>query len=182
MRRWQVGAVIDASLHNTAREHIRGVDLAIDYGAELGEASRLTIAGSATYLDAERQSAANLPYEGRSGLIFTPPTFRARGSVNWETPAVQLSVSLNYLDDTLDNRFPVTEQIGSFTTFDLSGSFRTDKEKGLLRDLELRLSVQNLLDERPDLIRTSDPTYAPYDSTNHSPIGRFVSISVTKQW
>jgi iron complex outermembrane receptor protein len=178
----QVAAVVDASLHNTAREHIRGLDLSIDYDARLGEDSRLSVAGSATYLDAERQSAANLPYEGRSGLIFTPPKFRARGSASWETSAVQLSASLNYLDGTLDNRLPVTARIGAFTTLDLSGSLRTGNGNGLLGGLELRLGVQNLLDKRPDLIRTSDPTYVPFDSTNQSAIGRFVSFSATKQW
>lgn len=178
----QVAAVIDSSLHNTAREHIQGVDLAFDYAANLGANSRLTIAGSATYLDATRQSAANLPSERRSGVIFTPPKFRARGSASWETSAVQLSASLNYLDGTLDNRLPVAAHIGAFTTLDLSGSYRMGKGHGLLGDLELRLNVQNLLDERPDLIRVSDPTWVPFDSTNHSAIGRFVSFSVTKQW
>jgi len=178
----QVAAVIDSSLHNTAREHIQGVDLAIDYRASLGEDSLLTFAGSATWLDAKRQSAANLPYEGRSGLIFTPPKFRARGSLSWETSAVQLSASLNHLDGTLDNRFPETARVSAFTTLDLSGSYRTGKGHGLLDDLELRLNVQNLLDKRPDLIRVSDPTWVPFDSTNQSAIGRFVSFSVTKQW
>ncbi|MDT8760536.1 TonB-dependent receptor [Sphingomonas psychrotolerans] len=178
----QVAAVIDASLHNTARERIRGVDLSIDYVASLSADSRLILAGTATWLDAKRQSAATLPWEGRSGLIFTPPKFRTRGSLSWETSAVQLSASLNYLDGTLDNRLPATSRIGGFTTLDLSGSYRSGKGHGFLDDLELRLSVQNLLDERPDLIRVSNPTYVPYDSTNHSAIGRFVSFSVTKQW
>lgn len=178
----RVAAVVDASLHNTAREHIRGIDLAVDYGAQLGVDSRITLAGSATYLDAKRQSAANLPYEGRSGLIFTPPKFRARSSVGWESAAVQFSASLNYLDSTLDNRLPITARIGAFTTVDMSGSYRTGKGHGLLADLEFRLNLQNLLNEAPDLIRTSDPTWVPFDSTNQSAIGRFVSLSVTKQW
>lgn len=178
----QVAAVIDSSLHNSAREHIRGLDLAFDYATSLGADSRLTIAGSATYLDATRQSAANLPYERRSGVIFTPPKFRARGSASWESSTVQLSASLNYLDGTLDNRLPVAAHIGAFTTLDLSGSYRTGKGHGPFDDLELRIGIQNLLDKRPDLIRVSDPTWVPFDSTNHSAIGRFVSFSVTKQW
>jgi iron complex outermembrane recepter protein len=178
----QVAAVVDSSLHNTARERIRGVDLAIEYGVRTGTDSRIAITGAATYLDAKRQSAANLPYEDRSGLIFTPPKFRARGSASWETSAVQVSASLNYLDGTLDNRLPATTRIGAFTTLDLSGSYRTGEGHGLLANLELRLNVQNLLNETPDLIRMSDPTWVPFDSTNQSAIGRFVSFSVTKQW
>ena len=95
---------------------------------------------------------------------------------------VQLSAALNYLDGTTDNRFSVPTRIGSFTTFDLSGSVRTREGRGPLDRIELRLSAQNLLDEQPDPIRVTNPTYVAYDSTNQSPIGRFVSFTVTKQW
>lgn len=178
----QVAAIIDSSLRNTAREHIRGVDLGIDYSADLGADSRLQLSGSASYLDAARQPAADLPYERRSGLIFTPPKFRARGSASWATSAVQISAALNYADGTLDNRLPATARIGGFTTLDLSGAFRPAAGHGMLSNLELRLNVQNLLNAEPDPIRTSDPSSIPFDSTNQSPIGRFVSFSVTKQW
>ncbi|SFJ96809.1 Outer membrane receptor for ferrienterochelin and colicins [Sphingomonas sp. NFR04] len=178
----KVAAIVDSSLRNIAREHIRGVDLSIDYDARLGEDSQLTIAGSATYLDADRQAAPNLPTAGRSGLIFTPPKFRARGAASWQTPVVQLSAALNYLDGTTDKRFSVPTRIGAFTTVDLSGSVRTREGRGPLDRIELRLSAQNLLDEQPDPIRVTNPTYVAYDSTNQSPIGRFVSFTVTKQW
>ncbi|QNA85430.1 TonB-dependent receptor [Sphingomonas sp. So64.6b] len=178
----QVAAVIDSSLRNTAREHARGVDLAIDYSAELGRDSRLHLGASASYLDADRQPVANQAYQDRAGLIFTPPHFRARGSASWETPVVQLSTSLNYADGTLDNRYPITARLGAFTTLDLSGAFRPAVRHGPLSGLEFRLNVQNLLNEEPDPIRNSDPSSIPFDSINQSPIGRFVSFSVTKQW
>lgn len=172
----QVAAIVDSSLRNTAREHARGVDVALDYLAALGNGSTLQLAASASYLDADRKIVATQPAEERAGLIFTPPHFRARGSASWSTSEVQLSASLSYAGGTLDKRFPTLDRIGSFTTVDLSGAFRP------LRGLELRLTVQNLLDEAPDPIRTSDPAAIPFDSTNQSPIGRFVSFSVTRQW
>jgi hypothetical protein len=178
----QVAALVDASLRNIAREHVRGIDLAIDYGADLGDDSRLTIAGSASYLDARRRPSNDQPYERRSGVIFTPAKFHARGTASWTTSAVRLSTSLNYIDATVDNSFSETARIGAFTTLDLGGSFRTGIGHGLLGNLELRVDVQNLLNEEPDLIRTSDPSWVPFDSTDQSPVGRFVSFTVTKQW
>ena len=148
----------------------------------MGGDSQLTIAGSATYLDADRQAAPNLPKVGRSGLIFTPPKFRARGAASWRNSVVQLSAALNYLDGTTDKRFSVPTKIGSFTTVDLSGSVRTREGRGPLDRIKLRLSAQNLLNKQPDPIRVTNPTYVAYDSTNQSPIGRFVSFTVTKQW
>ena len=178
----QVAAVVDSSLRNTAREHARGIDVAVDYHAALGDRSTLRLAASVSYLDADRQIVATQPLEERAGLIFTPPHFRARGFASWSAPQVQLSASLSYADGTLDKRFPTIARIGSFTTLDLSGAFRPWGGHGPLGDLELRLTVQNLLNEAPDPIRTSDPAAIPFDSTNQSPIGRFVSLSVTKQW
>ncbi|WP_161988953.1 TonB-dependent receptor [Sphingomonas glacialis] len=178
----KVVAVIDSSLRNTAHEHIRGVDLTIEYGAQLARDSRLQLAASASYLDSARQVAASLPSQATSGILFTPSKFRARGSASLETSMLQVSTSLNYAGSNLDTRFPVATRIGAFTTLDLSAAFHPAAGKGLLRDIEFRLSVQNLLNEEPDPIRVSDPSYVAFDSTNQSPVGRFVSFSVTKQW
>jgi outer membrane receptor protein involved in Fe transport len=176
-----VAAIVDTSLRNTAREHVQGVDLALDYRADLG-GSQLRLAGSASYLDVDRQLRPGQPTAPRTGVIFTPPHWRARGSASWETREVQLGVSVNYLGSTLDTTFLDVDPIGAFTTLDLSGSWRPAAGHGPLRNLELRLSVQNLLNEAPDPIRNTDPAGIPFDSTNQSPIGRFVSVSVTKQW
>jgi iron complex outermembrane receptor protein len=174
--------VVDSSLRNTAREHARGVDLAIDYSGTLKGGSQLQLAASASYLDGKRQPVAGQPYEGRAGLIFTPPHFRAHGSAGWQGREFQVSASVNYVGSTLDNRFPHSETIGAFTTFDLSGAFRPAIAHGPLANLEFRLNLQNLLDEQPDPIRNTSSSSIPFDSTNQSPIGRFVSFSVTKQW
>lgn len=176
-----VAFVVDASLRNTARERVRGVDIAFDYSAALGTDSQLRLSGSASYLDAKRQGAASLPSEPRSGIIFTPPKFRARGTIGWEGAGVQLSGSINYADGTLDNRFPQRVDLPATATVDLSGAYRPDG-RGIFSNFELRLNVQNLLNREPDFIRTSDPSSVAFDSTNQSPIGRFVSVSVTKQW
>lgn len=178
----RVAAVVDASLRNTAREHARGVDIAIDYSAALRGGSQLQLAASASYLDDKRQPVANQPYEERAGLIFTPPHWRARASAGWQSRTLQFAAALNYAGSTLDRRRPPESTVGAFTTLDLSGSFRPTIDHGVLANLELRLTVQNLLNEAPDPIRNPSAASIPFDSTNQSPIGRFVGFSVTKQW
>lgn len=178
----RVAAVVDASLRNTAREHARGVDVAIDYSAALRGGSQLQLAASASYLDDKRQPVANQPYEERAGLIFTPPHWRARASAGWQSRTLQFAAALNYAGSTLDRRRPLESTVGAFTTLDLSGSFRPAIDHGALAQLELRLTVQNLLNEAPDPIRNPSAASIPFDSTNQSPIGRFVALSVTKQW
>jgi len=51
-----------------------------------------------------------------------------------------------------------------------------------LRNMELRLSALNVLNARPHFIRSVFPEEAPYDSTNESPVGRFLGVSIRKRW
>lgn len=177
-----VGAIIDTSLRNTARERARGLDISALYRAALGEEDTLTLTAAASYLDADRKlSAGQAPLE-RSGVIFTPPHWRVRGGLNWERANTQVAASLNYAGGVVDNRFVVPTAIGTFTTLDLSAGFRSTAQAGLLRNVDLRVSALNILNEKPDVIRTTDPAAIPFDSTNQSSIGRFVSLAVTKSW
>jgi outer membrane receptor protein involved in Fe transport len=52
----------------------------------------------------------------------------------------------------------------------------------VLGNLELSLSVQNLFNAKPQTIRTTLLSDAPFDSTNSSPVGRFVALRIAKQW
>jgi len=177
-----VGAIIDGSLRNTARERIRGVDLAADYRLALGADDRLLLTGAASYLESDQQLASNQPAFQKAGIIFNPPHWRARLGALWQGRSKGLSAFLNYVGATRDNRFPTVEHIGPFVTLDLSASLRTSAEAGAFRGMEFRLSALNLLNEEPDVIRNSQPEAPPYDSTNQSPVGRFIGVSVRKEW
>jgi len=44
------------------------------------------------------------------------------------------------------------------------------------------LSAQNLFNKAPPLYTPPYSSYVPFDSTNYSAIGRYVSLSVAKHW
>lgn len=177
----QVAAIIDTRLRNSARERARGIDIQAEYRIDLG-ADRLTLTAAASRLDADRQLSAGQAVLERAGLIFTPPHWRARGGVNWERDGVQLSVFASHAGSTRDDRFVTPGRVGAFTTLDVSAAVRTTTQDGPFRNLEVRLSALNLLNAEPDRIRTSSAAQIPFDSTNQSPLGRFVSFTVTKSW
>jgi len=71
----------------------------------------------------------------------------------------------------------------SFTTFDAALRYAMGPRDDALSGLEFALTLDNLLDRDPPLYRVTSPLYvAAYDSTNYSPIGRFVSVAVSKHW
>jgi outer membrane receptor protein involved in Fe transport len=176
----RVGAIIDGALRNTARERIRGFDLLADYEVKLGGSGQLVLTGAASYLESTQQLASNQPVFEKAGIIFNPPHWRARLGTSWKGPTAGVSAFLNYVGSTRDNRFPLVEMIGPFVTLDLSASVRLGG--GPLHGLELRASALNLLNEEPDVIRNSQPEAPPYDSTNQSPVGRFLGLSLRKAW
>jgi hypothetical protein len=117
-----------------------------------------------------------------AGTIFNPPHWRARGGAVWTIGRAGFSAFVNYLGPRTDSRFVTARTIGAFVTLDLNAAFRTGAMGGPLRNIEVRLSALNLLDQEPHFIRNAAPEAAPYDSTNESPVGRFLGVSVRKSW
>lgn len=177
-----VGAIIDTTLRNTARERIHGLDLNADYRLNTRFGGTVTLIGTASYLNSAQQLATNRTFVELAGTIFNPPHWRGRVGTVWDQNRASFSVFANYLGATTDNRFPVSETVPAFVTLDLSASIRTGANSSVLRNLEIRFSALNVLNEEPHLIRTTAVEEAPYDSTNESPVGRFVGISIRKVW
>jgi outer membrane receptor protein involved in Fe transport len=48
--------------------------------------------------------------------------------------------------------------------------------------MAFEISAQNLLNRKPPLYAVTSFENAPYDSTNYSAIGRFLSFSISKRW
>ena len=177
-----VGAIIDASIRNTARQRIHGVDLAGDYRVEMRGGGTLLLTGAASYLASNQQLTADQPIVQLAGTIFHPPHWRGRAGAVWSRKQVSVSAFANYIGSTVDNRFTPVRRVGAFTTLDLNASFRSEAAEGPFRNMELRVSALNVLNEKPSPIRTGSLGGAPYDSTNQSPVGRFLGVSLRKAW
>jgi iron complex outermembrane recepter protein len=177
-----VGAVVDIAARNTERQRIHGVDLNADYHLDLGSGGKLLLTGAASYLKSNQQLAPGQPILQLAGTIFHPPHWRGRAGAVWDGERAGLSAFVNYVGPRIDNRFPTVRKIGSFVTVDLNASVRTGAASGPFRNIELRLSALNVLNQKPNFTRAVFPEEAPYDSTNESPVGRFLGVSIRKVW
>ncbi len=75
--------------------------------------------------------------------------------------------------------------IDSWTTVDLNVTFDTKDNLGgaFFRDTALRLSITNLFDQDPPKLPLfADISVDGYDPTNASPLGRFISLELTKRF
>ncbi len=177
----KVMAIIHDEYVNAARQRIQGLDLTGSYHFSLGS-GQLTVRGSASWLNSVQITSAGQPEQTLAGTVFNPARLKGRVGAVWLSGGFSASGSVNY-NGGVTNRLPtVTQKTASFTTLDTTLNYDIGKRAGALSGLTLGLSVQNLLNRVPPLYTALYATYVPYDATNYSAIGRFISVSVSKHW
>jgi iron complex outermembrane receptor protein len=119
-----------------------------------------------------------------------PNRTRARADMSWKRGPLTALFAANYIGEYQNTLFQPSEPIEQFLTYDLFLSYRTDTSPsmGLLRNLTVSLNVNNLSDKRPptvqipaELLGTAQ-NFVPFDSSNASPVGRFILLGFTKRW
>lgn len=177
-----VVAFIDNRNINVAFQKIRGIDARLSWTGELGSGDSLGIDVSGSWLASRQQLTADLPEVRLAGSVFSPPSYRARASVNYQSDSFKLSSALNYTGALTDRRFAVASKLSPSVTFDIGASYDVIKSERKDPGLSISLTVNNVFNDKPPIIRTTGPSDTPYDSTNYSPIGRFVAIGIRRHW
>lgn len=180
-----IAELVDDAYQNAALQRIHGVDLAIQssFAALTG---RIRVAASGTWLTLRQQTISTAPEMLLSGTIFNPPHFKGRATVNWQRSGWSVTAAYNFVDSESDDTSAPAVPVGSWSTVDmqLAYAFGPSSRSAILRNIKLSLSVQNLLDRYPPFVAARSTAYPGlgYDSTNASPLGRFISAYVSKSW
>jgi outer membrane receptor protein involved in Fe transport len=169
-------AIVDGRNVNTGGLHVQGLDLSGRYGLAVG-GGKLDLTGNASYLiDYERKLTPGSAWLSLLNQARLPVDLRAKLGAAWTRQAWSLVGGLNYVDDY---KTPQGKRIGSWTTVDAQLGWRAQGQ-GWTKGLSAALSVQNLLDTDPPFY--DDPQGVGYDTANADPLGRFVSLQLTKRW
>ncbi|MCD9007023.1 TonB-dependent receptor [Luteimonas sp. XNQY3] len=175
-----VVALINARRANVARQRIRGVDLSGAYRFEVARGS-LTVRGSGSWLDSKQQNLAGQGTYDLSGTLFNPARRRARMGVTWRQGGLAASSFANYTAGVED--VTNAQRTASFTTFDATVRYAFNGGRSAWSDVDVALSAHNVLNRAPPLHVPALVTYAaPYDGTNYSAVGRFLSLSISKHF
>lgn len=175
-----VAAVLNGRPVNVARETAKGVDIDASYPVALANGTTVTLSFNAASLRSRRLVLTGLPSIQLAGTIFNPARFRARGGAVWNSGVLTASTYVNYIGGINDVRSDPIDHVHGQTTID--AAIRFTPQSGVLRRTELALTVRNLLNDMPAAIKVRDVYATPYDSTNYSVIGRFVSASIITRW
>lgn len=170
-----VVAYIDLRDRNIARQRYRGADLSLRYGFAAG-GGEITLAAAGTLLRSRQQLRPDAAVTSLAGTLFYPARFRARGSASWSTDRLSLAAFVSHSASLTDARRSPSVKVRGITTIDLTGELRIGK------GTRVALAALNLFNAKPAPIVTSSIADTPYDTTNYSPSGRFVGITVRQEW
>lgn len=174
-----VVAVVDARIVNVATQTVRGADLDVNYRVDAGAGDTLLFLNAA-YLDLAERDTPQAALNTLSGLAFYPPKFRARAGVTWKPASWSLTAAVNYLGHELNTQVSPAENVASWTTIDASVRYAPTL-KGIWRGLSVNLSALNVLNRDPPFV-SSDIQGLNYDSSNTSPLGRMITLQLSKDW
>jgi outer membrane receptor protein involved in Fe transport len=179
-----IGAIVDFRTRNTARTEVSGFDATLSYRldtARFGDFA-FRVNGSRLFAFREAFSPGATVFDLVS-TVHNPVDLRMRNEVTWRSQrGWSATAFINYTDGYRDDFSVPGRAIGSWTTVDLTLGYETAGRFAdeLLSDMTVRLSLLNVTDEHAPFV--NNPDGIGYDPENAGPLGRFVSLNVSKRW
>lgn len=171
------GAIAEARYVNTGELKVRGIDFTLGYSGQIGEDGIDLQANLSWLIDYERKVTPLSTPVNLAGETGYPADLRARASATWTRGPIATTASLNHVGDSHDE---AGQKVDSWTTADLQVRYQPTVQAGPWSGLSLSLTVQNLFDTDPPFY--DSPLAIGYDPANADPLGRLVSLQLTKVW
>jgi iron complex outermembrane receptor protein len=173
-------AIADDRLVNVASQIAKGVDINATYKIDTSAGPALLFLNG-TYLDLTQQDTPQSPEQTLTGLAFYPSKLRMRAGATWSPGAWAFTGTVNYLARETNTQVTPNEEVSSWTTVDASVRY-TPAFHGAFAGLHFSVAAINVFDKDPPFIRITFIPGLNYDSSNTSPLGRFISLQVSKEW
>nr|WP_255692676.1 TonB-dependent receptor [Luteimonas sp. XNQY3] len=177
----RVVAIVYAHNINVARQQANGVDLSASYRLDFA-AGQLVFRGGASWLDMSRQTTDEQAPFDLSGTLYFPSKIKGRLGAVWGQGGLSLSLFGNYASGVTSRLTGRAERTGSFSTVDTGLRYDTGAGDKPLSGVVLSLAVSNIFNRVPPTFTQTNPRFAPYDSTNFSAMGRYLTVSASKTW
>jgi outer membrane receptor protein involved in Fe transport len=176
-------AIIDTRLANLSTTRLSGLDADIRQSLDTA-VGRFELGINGSYVFHFDQSVtATTPAVDILNTFGNPVKFRFRATAGWSQHAggqrgLAANLAVNYTNGSDNPGSTLLPHIDSLTTLDLQISYATPPDAGPWSGLQVSLNAVNLFNQSPPLV---DSAYG-YDLTNFQPLGRVLSLSVSKKW
>jgi iron complex outermembrane receptor protein len=167
-----------------------GIDLSTQYSlpTSCGQFN-FSVSGIRLLTD-KLKATASATSEGIANTFAEPTKWKGTGVVGWTLSGFTSAVTVNFVNSYENNLFTPSQRIGSWTTANVFASYRSPNPRAwyLLRDLTTTLSVANIANTKPPYVQipaellNTGQNPIPFDAANASPVGRLISLSLSKKW
>lgn len=167
------GAIVDTRWVNTGAVRVNGVDVTGRHEWAF-DAGRLMLDTNASWiLNYENRTTPTASVEQVAGLIGYPSELRARTGLTWLQGDFQVGAYWNHVAGYEDR---LGASIDAWNTLDTRFAWAPAGKS----DLQIQLAIQNVFDEAPPFYDAS--TGLGFDPGQASPLGRMVSLQLTRRW
>jgi len=167
-----VVAIIDDLFENISYLRSDAVSWEGSYRFQWG-ANNLVLSGNASWLISRQRSTSDAPFTDLAGTIFNPPHFKSRLGAIWQHGPLTLATYYNFIGGVSNTLVTPMVHTSSMDTVDMTLRYN------YTHSTDIGLSINNLANKRPPYADTLSPFKESFDSTNYSPIGRFISLTFT---
>lgn len=178
-----IAAIIDARTQNLAEVRQTGLDFVGSYAfAALG--GRATIGVDGTWLSRFAQAVTRTaPLVDVVDTLGAPADLRLRGSASWSGRFFDLAAFINHTGSYRNQTVTPVERVSAWTTVDLTLAYTARARSGPFAGLRFALNVSNLFDRDPPYVLNSNGlSFFGFNPDLSNPLGRVVSLQVTKTW
>lgn len=175
----EIEAVLDTRMTNLLASKMRGLDFGAAYSLPTFGGVMSLEANVSWLLENSSRIGSSETRVKMLDDVGQPASLRGRASLAWSGSGLDLLLGLNYIDDYRQRIGDSDRKVNSYTTVDLAISTEINAPTGFGSEpLELSLNAVNILDQRPPFVDTE----FGYDGANADPIGRRLSLTISKRW
>lgn len=179
----QVVALVEDHYVNASAQTIDGFDLSLRKAFQIAGGG-LDVFGAVSGLRIVQKTLPTTPSVTLSGTLFNPPKLRLRSGLTWTHGGLAATGVINYIAGETDNGVTPSVPVASWTTVDLNLAYSLAKTAPILPGLVASVSVTNAFDQAPPFARGAAAQFPGvyFDSTNTSPIGRYVALTLKERF
>ncbi|WP_420240961.1 TonB-dependent receptor [Roseiterribacter gracilis] len=174
----QVGAIVDARFNNVGVVHESGYDISASWELRTSAGVFVPTVGLAWITDYSVGRTASAPILSALNHSGSPIDLRGRAGLSWVRDAYDASFFVNYINAYHNFSLAPVADVGSFTTVDAQIGYSFGCPIRSASDCRVRLSAQNLLDQRPPLF-INTPGRVAYDPEQATATGRVIAVDLS---
>jgi hypothetical protein len=179
-----IKVIVNNQMANLSTTSLSGLDFKVDYLHDLS-IGRIDLGINGTYLLEDSDVIVpGAPAQENLNTPLNPVRLKMRGNATWMSDQWTLAAFVNYTSSYTNILTTPAQPIASWTTVDLTGTYRVSEDAPEpLRNWVITVAAKNVFDAAPPHVDFVISDYnAGFDTANANPLGRFVSIELSRKW